>query len=341
MITLPEIIERDKRPPSVTVYMICYNHEKYLDEAMHGVLMQKTNFPVNIVVHDDASTDRSGEIIRRYASENPNMTAIIEETNYYQNGKSFFPKVLPYLTGKYIAWCECDDFWLDENKLQIQVDYLETHPDCSAVYSNTLPVNKYSQHDEKIRVFFKTGEGYYPSWKLFNATHQLASCVTRNFWQFMTAEEINLYLNTKDNGDEKNIAICLGLGKVYHFRREFAAYRFVTDEGDSFSARMRKKNKYELFCYHTARSMETYRMIETLFSKKYSRKYLYLLFREFLGRIAFRRSVINDVKVVDLKHYYDSTPWYIWAAFPFYFPYGVWLKILYRIRRFKYKYLSF
>ena len=52
MISLPEIIERDKRPPSVTVIMLCYNHSKYIDEAIQSVLMQKTNFPVNIVIHD-------------------------------------------------------------------------------------------------------------------------------------------------------------------------------------------------------------------------------------------------------------------------------------------------
>lgn len=313
--------------------MTCYNHEKYLDEAIRGVLMQKTNFPVNIVIHDDASTDRSAEIIRRYASENPNITAIIEETNYVQNGKSFFPKVLPHLTGKYIAYCECDDFWIDENKLQIQVDYLESNPDCVAVYSNTLPVNKYSQYDERMRIFLKTRAGYYPSRKLFHAEHQLASCVIRNFWQSMSQEDIDFYLSTKNNGDEKILAVSLGLGKVYHFSQEFAAYRHINDDGASFSTRMRRKSKYEIFCYHTAREMETYRMIEHFFNKKYSRKYLYLLFSEFLGRIAFRKSVIEDVKTVDLKHYYKETPFYIWIAFPFYFPYAVWLKILYRLRR--------
>lgn len=145
--------------------------------------MQKTNFPVNIVIHDDASTDRSAEIIRRYASENPNITAIIEETNYYQNGKSFFPKVLPHLTGKYIAYCECDDFWIDENKLQIQVDYLEANPDCIMVCSNTLPVNKYSQYDESARASWnpKMNECDYPEKLEFVIKSQLASLCYKKF----------------------------------------------------------------------------------------------------------------------------------------------------------------
>ena len=95
MITLQEIIERDKRPPSVTVSMICYNHEKYVEEAIRGVLMQKTNFPVNIVIHDDASTDRSAEIIQRYATENPNITAVLQPVNLFQNGKDMLPHMLP------------------------------------------------------------------------------------------------------------------------------------------------------------------------------------------------------------------------------------------------------
>ena len=321
MITLQELHERDNRPPSVTVYMICYNHEKYIDEAMHGVLMQKTNFPVNIVIHDDASPDRSGEIIRKYAAENPNITAIIEETNYYQNGKSFLPKVIPHFTGKYIACCECDDFWIDEHKLQKQVDYLESNPDCVAVYSNVLPVNKYGKYDESTRKLFqKTGEGDYPKGYIYGIKHQLASCLIRNLWQFMTSEEIDSYIDIKANGDEKLLVLLINIGRVHYFSDELAAYRSVYDEGTSYSARMAKTGKYEQFCCYVKRITEVYRMIEHFFGKKYRRKYVYVLCQEFRLRLQFHRSVIKDAEL-DSCYHLKNMPLYAWLAAPFYLSY--------------------
>ena len=327
MITLQEIHERDKRPPSVTVNMTCYNHEKYLDEAIRGVLMQKTNFPVNIVIHDDASTDRSAEIIRRYASENPNITAIIEETNYIQNGKSFFPKVLPHLTGKYIAYCECDDFWIDENKLQIQVDYLEANTDCVAVYSNILPVNKYSQYDENERTGFcpKTGEGDYSSAHVYGVKHQLASCVIRNFYRLMTPEDIDFYLHVRANGDDKLLNLCIRIGRVHYFRQEFAAYRHVSDEGDSWSARHSRLSAYDKFKDTALWRSEVFVMLEHFFGKIYYRRYFFVLWHELKGRIKFHRSVIRDAK---MNQCYElrNMPWYVWPLFPFYVVYKVFHK---------------
>lgn len=333
MIALNEIIERDKRPLSVTVTMTCYNHEKYIDKAIRGVLMQKTNFPVNIVIHDDASTDRSAEIIRRYASENPNITAIIEETNYYQNGKSFFTKMLPYYTGKYLAYCECDDFWLDENKLQLQIDYLEANPDCIAVYSNILPVNKYSQYDESCRYenetdmgFQDTEEGDFQAGKInLNMAHQLATLVMRNFWKFMTPEEINIYLGVRYIGDFKLFKLLIGQGRIHYFKERFAAYRRVIGEGDSYSARMARMGAYEKYKRHVISQMDLYQMLKYFFREEYNRrhydfqKYLYIILMEIQGRIRFNRSVIEDASLTQYK--FKNIPLYIWPVFPFYAAY--------------------
>lgn len=318
MITLKELVERDKRPVSVTVYMISYNHEKYLDKAIQGVLMQKTNFPVNIVIHDDASTDRSGEIIRRYASENDNIFAKIEETNFYQNGKDFFPLMLPYLTGKYIAYCECDDFWIDENKLQKQIDYLENNSDCLAVYSNSLPVNKYGNYDETRRILRKTGEGDYPSYKATDLVHQLATLVHRNIYSFMTEEEINCFSKCKACGDQKLFSVLLhtrGGGRVHYFKEELAAYRYVTDEGDSASARATRLSKFENYKSSFINTIALYDMINTLFGKKYDRKFFYLLWTELRLRIECHRSIAADIGYTS---FFKDIPFYIYCIFPFY-----------------------
>lgn len=327
MITLPEIIEQDKRPPSVTVYMSCYNHEKYIDQAIQSVLMQKTNFPVNIVIHDDASPDSSAEIIRRYASENPNITAIIEESNCLLHGKTFFQNIIPYFTGKYIAYCECDDYWIDENKLQIQVDYLENNPDCVGVYSNSYTINKFGLYTDKCWIK-PTQEGDYPSnYDTTNGVlHQLASCVHRNFWQFMTPDEINYCINLKGVGDNKILTICINLGRVHHFKQSFSAYRFIYDEGDSYSARFKRLPKFEQLILSIQWKTEIYIMIEHFWEKKYYKLYLIILWDELLSRIKYHRSLIKEAHLPPLFQL-KNIPWFMYAAFPFYAGYRVARKI--------------
>lgn len=117
----------------VSVCCLAYNHEKYIRKTLDGFVMQKTNFPFEVIVHDDASTDRTAEIIREYEKKYPEIIKPIYQTeNQYSQGikirSSFF---FPLVRGKYVALCEGDDYWTDINKLQIQYDYMESNPDCS------------------------------------------------------------------------------------------------------------------------------------------------------------------------------------------------------------------
>ncbi len=116
----------------VSIYCITYNHSGYLKEALEGFLCQKTDFPVDIYVHDDASTDGTTEILREYEARFPDrIHAYYEEENQYSQGKDFVAKLLQdAVKAKYIAFCEGDDCWLDEYKLQKQRDALEAHPEC-------------------------------------------------------------------------------------------------------------------------------------------------------------------------------------------------------------------
>ncbi|MBQ7154035.1 MAG: glycosyltransferase [Synergistaceae bacterium] len=325
MITLPEIIELDKRPPSVTVYMTSYNHGKYIDEAIRSVLKQETDFPVNIVIHDDASPDNSQEIIRRYAAASSNITAVLETENFVLNGKSFFPKMIPHLTGKYMAYLECDDFWVNEHKLQIQVDYLEANPDHIAVYSNIVPVNKFSERDESVRYemvlgakigFRKTEGGDYPPppAKIGGVEHQIGTLVIRNFWRYMTPEDIDFYLHVVGNGDNKMIAMLQHLGKVYHFSDELSAYRRITDEGTSYSARVRKISDFDRYKFIVLESAETFRMIEHFFGKNYRQRYFQLLMSEIHSLRRFHKDIIFTP---GLKPHFKAIPLWVYPVFLF------------------------
>ena len=114
---------------NVEVSIICntYNHEKYIRDTIEGFLMQKTNFSYEILIHDDASTDRTPEIIREYEMKYPEIIKPIYQTeNKYSKGINIMDLYQrPRVSGRYIALCEGDDYWIDKNKLQKQFDALE------------------------------------------------------------------------------------------------------------------------------------------------------------------------------------------------------------------------
>ena len=120
----------------VSVQCLVYNHASYLRQCLDGFVMQKTSFKYEVIVHDDASTGGSTDIIRDYAQKFPNIfKVIIQHQNVYSKGISPTKKyVLPLCTGKYIAMCEGDDYWTDPYKLQKQVDYMEAHPECAICF---------------------------------------------------------------------------------------------------------------------------------------------------------------------------------------------------------------
>lgn len=115
--------------PEVSVLCHAYNHEKYIAQALDGILMQKTAFRVEIIVHDDASEDRTPEIIKEYAEKYPDrIVPILQLENQFSLGRRPKRFTYPKAKGRFIALCEGDDFWTSADKLQRQVDALNKHP---------------------------------------------------------------------------------------------------------------------------------------------------------------------------------------------------------------------
>lgn len=126
-----------ENPVMVTISCITYNQEKYIRDALDGFVMQKTNFRYEAIVHDDCSTDHTADIVREYAEKYPDIIKpIYEEENQYSKGvnSQMGAKIDAMTHGKYIALCEGDDYWTDPNKLQKQVDFLESHPEYSMCF---------------------------------------------------------------------------------------------------------------------------------------------------------------------------------------------------------------
>ena len=115
----------------VSVICFAYNHEPFIRKCLDGFIMQKTNFKFEVLINDDASIDGTAQIIREYAEKYPDIIKpIYQKENQFSKGISIGATFLyPKVAGKYIAFCEGDDYWTDPEKLQIQVDFLESHPD--------------------------------------------------------------------------------------------------------------------------------------------------------------------------------------------------------------------
>lgn len=122
--------------PLVSVQCLAYNHEKYVRQCLDGLVSQKTDFKYEVVIHDDASTDNTVSIIKEYEAKFPGIILpIYEKENMYQKDQAKMRQIITeHLTGKYIAFCECDDFWTSPDKLQKQVDFLELHPEYSMCF---------------------------------------------------------------------------------------------------------------------------------------------------------------------------------------------------------------
>ena len=119
---------------SIKVSIICaaYNHEKFIADALESFVSQKTDFQYEVIVNDDASTDNTASIIREYQEKYPEIVKpIFQKENQYSRGISVIDIMVNASSGKYIATCEGDDYWIDERKLQKQVDFMESHPECS------------------------------------------------------------------------------------------------------------------------------------------------------------------------------------------------------------------
>lgn len=135
--------------PLVSVCCITYNHEPYIAQTLDSFLMQKTEFPFEVLIHDDASTDRTADIIRKYEKKFPQIIKpIYQKENQYSQGKRDISATwnFPRAKGKYIAMCEGDDYWIDENKLQIQADFLENNPEYGMCYTNFNLVSEKSKN---------------------------------------------------------------------------------------------------------------------------------------------------------------------------------------------------
>jgi glycosyltransferase involved in cell wall biosynthesis len=152
--------------PVVSICCVTFNHKEYIKEAIEGFLLQKTTFPIEIIIHDDASTDGTTEIIKSFENKFPLVIkTIYQKENQWSKGKRITPIAISRAKGKYIALCEGDDYWTDQYKLQKQVDFLEQNSDCVACHHWHKYAYKDEQGNYEVTDAPTINQGYFPQEK--------------------------------------------------------------------------------------------------------------------------------------------------------------------------------
>lgn len=195
-----------------------YNHESYIRQCLDGFLFQQTNFTFEILLHDDASTDNTANIIREYESKYPDLIKPIYQTeNQYSKGVGISVVYqFPRAKGKYIALCEGDDYWTDPYKLQKQVDFLEANPSFSLSFHKAKVLSEGILHTE---LYAHLEEREYFGKEIFdNWTIPTCSVLFRNNFKIRIPKSILF-------GDIYLFLLILNQGKAYCHGFEGSVYR--------------------------------------------------------------------------------------------------------------------
>lgn len=257
-------IQKDR--PLVSVCTITYNHIPYIQKCLDKILMQETNFPFELIVHDDASTDGTTDIVREYANKYPEVIVpIFQSENQYSKGIKISPiYVWPQARGKYIALCEGDDYWTDPKKLQKQVDFLEANPEYSLSFHNANTVWEDGTSSNRLVVSKKIPNRDYSTKHIIRNKVRIAtgSMVFRKEYLFPLSE----WRNQTTAGDRVIQLILSMKGKTHYFADTMSIYRLNESSVSK--------------CYSDLDRFKIYANLFYLFSRNVSKKYMhYMIWR--------------------------------------------------------------
>lgn len=310
-----------RNKPIVSVCMITYNHEPYISQAIEGVLMQKTDFPIELVIGEDCSTDRTREICLEYQRKYPDMIRLLlNERNIGMMPN--FVQTLQACQGKYIALCEGDDYWTESFKLQKQVDCLENNEDIILAISNVVKLAE-STREEIPFNDLKTDITINFS-RLMKFDFAIATCS----WVFR-AEATNKFPNWMIDckmGDWPLLFFLLNRGDCYYFGSKMSVYRkhesgvsSVVNDGNYhldhiFSLKEFKKNEIVLHSKQLKNGFSVlyYRAFLYSFAVKAS-KFSYLVLSIIYNpSILFKnfRSIVATIMGKKFVRYYQKFNWF-------------------------------
>jgi len=227
----------DNRPVMVTIRCITFNQAPYIRQCLDGFVMQKTNFRFEAIVHDDASTDGTADIVREYSEKYPDIIRpIIETENQFTIGgfQQINKMIYPLIRGKYLADCEGDDYWTDPLKLQKQVDFLESHPDYSMCF-HRAHILKENECAVGLQCDDIDDREYNPNELLEYWKVPTASILARH--EVIAVK--NIGVERILNGDIIHVLNCAKIGKIRGMSDMMSVYR-VQNSGVTYDKKLKR-----------------------------------------------------------------------------------------------------
>lgn len=261
----------------VSILCLAFNHEKYIRDAIEGFLIQKTTFPIEIIINEDCSTDKTAEIIKEYELRYPNVIKVIyHKKNVYSQGININAEyLLPLASGKYVALCDGDDYWTDPYKLQKQYEAMENNLSCQMCLHK---VRESSSLKEKINNLpipaneLKTGKysskqflGFVGEGNFFNEVCYFFRKDAYLFYQNHYPKFAQAFM--KNKSDDVPMILYFGqLGDVYYLNEEMAVYRKFVSGSWSEENKNTSKIKYIQFCEN---SINAYKEFDKFTKERY------------------------------------------------------------------------
>lgn len=284
----------------VSVYCLAYNHEKYIRKTLDGFVKQKTDFQFRVFVHDDASTDGTAGIIREYEKKYPYLIeGIYQSENQYSKGGQIIKKyIAPKLEGKYVAACEGDDYWLDENKLQKQFEIMERDTSLKLCLHKVERITERGEHTGKTYPDKEIQHGYMDSADFLHCVCTDFFQLTSYFWRLDVFRE---YLEHKPEfarvADIGDIPLLLYLGsqsgKVFYINEMMSCYRV----GSTSSVVRAMAKNVERQTKHLDSMLKMIRLFDQYTDERYHRSCI-----QFEDREIFTSSLKTYDILLILKH---------------------------------------
>ena len=277
----------------VSICCVTYNHEKYLAQCLEGFVIQKTNFKFEILVHEDASTDKTASILKEYELKYPNLFRCVYQTeNQFLIQNTLTNILFPMAKGKYIALCEGDDHWTDPLKLQKQVDFLEENPSLVGCFHNSICVDENSTIIEQ-QYFKKTDKKQYSQEDCLKVLHSSYSTAALIFKANAIQGQLELF--SKIGSDFILDIFITNYGDLYYLDENMSAYRIHSGgiwQGSSDVYNLKVILERFLFLYN-----------EKLYKQKYN-DYLWTSILKYYDRIIKLTKNNKERNKAILRKYY-------------------------------------
>jgi glycosyltransferase involved in cell wall biosynthesis len=234
--------------PRVSVLCMTYNHADKIGQCLEAIVTQKTDFPFEVIVHDDASSDGTADIVREFEQKYPDIVFPVCQTkNQYHLCNIAHTHLLPRVRGKYVAICEGDDFWTDENKLQTQYDIMESNPSYSLCFHS---VTQQNADGSAVTVRPLKQSGVVPAETVIARGGMFCPSVSL-FFRRDVMESWPQFRLDADVYDYPTQVLAATMGEIYYLDRNMGTYRFAAKDswtaqhlGDTDNAHVENETKW-------------------------------------------------------------------------------------------------